>query len=440
MNHEKTYQAQITALSHDGRGIAHCNGKATFIDNALPGETVEFKYRRRHSRFDEGYSINILTAANSRATPQCSSYGICGGCSLQHLNSAAQISEKQKILENQLQHIGKVKPKHWLEPLCGPVWGYRHKARLGVRFVEKKSQLLIGFREKNNSQLITDMQRCEILHPHVGHAIELLKSMINQLENKRHIPQIEVAIGDATTALVIRHLQALSDSDIACLTQFAAQHNYHIYLQPNKMDSIHRLWPSTAPELLSYALSDFDLQLQFKPSDFTQINPYINRLMIKQALDLLALQPDDSVLDLFCGLGNFTLPIAKKCQQVLGIEGDKIMVQRAVHNAQHNHITNAKFICADLFTQPAISAWPMQQFTKIVLDPPRSGAIEIIPHLKQFAAQRIVYVSCNPATLARDAGEIVHKLNYRLSAVSVIDQFPHTSHVEAMALFEVGRS
>lgn len=435
MKTRSTHQAEITRLSHDGRGVAHCNGKTIFIDNALPGETVEYALLKRHKNFDEGAAVSVMNPSVQRVVPKCTSYSICGGCSFQHLASSAQIDEKQKVLAEQLKHIGGVTPLQWLEPLRGPSWGYRHKARLGVRYVEKKQQLFIGFREKYDSRLIADIKQCEILHPHVGHHVEKIKSIINELETKRHIPQIEIAIGDHVTALVIRHVLPLTDHDIKKLKELGQLHHYRIYLQPTNPSSIHCIWPESTPHLLSYYLDDYALEMQFHPSDFTQINPEINRQMVKLAIELLDCQPDDVIGDLFCGLGNFTLPLAKQCQQIFGIEGDPEMVQRAQHNARHNQIDNAQFHCTDLFNPTSLANFTLPELTKILLDPPRAGALEICQQIKQFNAQRIVYVSCNPATLARDAKEIVSH-NYQLTAAGIIDQFPHTSHVEAIALFE----
>lgn len=432
----QTREAHITHLSHDGRGIAHVDGKTTFIENALPDETVIFKYKKQHRRFDEGCVLEILKKSPQRVEPKCQAYTICGGCSLQHLDSTSQISHKQNALAEQLKHIGQVEPQRWLEPISGPIWGYRHKARIGVRYVEKKSQLLIGFRERNNPRLITDMNRCEILHPTVGYQIENIKALIESLDNMHEIPQIEVAIGDNATALIIRHLKIFNDSDLNKLKQFAATHNFHLYLQPGDLHSIHRIWPENGDDLLTYHLADEGVNLQFHPSQFTQINPEINRQMIQMARKLLDVKATDHVLDLFCGLGNFTLPIAKHCRSIIGIEGDTALVERAKQNAQNNQIQNAQFFTADLFQPLKKDLFDFSRTNKILLDPPRLGAKEICEVIHDFNPERIVYVSCDPATLSRDAGILVNKKHYQLSCVGVIDQFPHTRHVEAIALFE----
>lgn len=424
--------AQVTALSHDGRGIAHINGKTTFIENALPGETASFVYTRQHSKFDEGRAVEIMVASADRAEPRCPHFTICGGCSLQHMSSEAQIAHKQKMFLEQLQHFGKVQPEKILPPLTGPVWGYRHKARLGVKYVMKKNAVLVGFREKNNRYL-ADINQCEVLHPSVGHLIQPLKELITSLSVYQHIPQIEVAISENDTALIFRHLIDLSPEDKNKLIAFAKEHALRIYLQPNKPNPLQLLWPEDDRELLNYQLLDYDLNLQFHPTGFTQINTAINQKMIKQALELLALQSTDNVLDLFCGVGNFTLPIARYCNEVIGMEGDEELIARAQQNASDNVISNAHFYKTDL-TQP-LPISKIKNCNKLLLDPPRTGALEVVQQLKQLNIKRIVYVSCNPATLARDAGELVQQ-GYRLTHAGIMDMFPHTHHVEAMAVFE----
>lgn len=425
--------AKITALSHDSRGIAQINGKTIFIEGALPGEEVLFSYTKQRGKYDEGKIVEIITPSPERVTPLCQHFGICGGCAMQHLSSEAQLALKQKTLLEQLKHFGNIQPQKILPPLTGPAWAYRRKARLGVKYVIKKQTVLVGFREKNGRYL-ADIKRCEILHPSVGPKIHLLQTLINQLKGYNQIPQIEVAIGDEATALIFRHMTPLESSDITQLIAFGQTHNIHIYLQPSKPSSIHCIWPDVKLNRLYYRLPKYQLELGFHPTDFTQINAEINCQMIDQALNLLAPHANDRILDLFCGLGNFTLPIAQQCMEAIGVEGDLELVGRAQENAQRNNISNAYFHQADLTTDFNSANWTQGGFTKILLDPPRSGALEIVQTLSRWNAERIVYVSCNPATLARDAGELA-KQGYHLQCAGIIDMFPQTHHVEAMCLF-----
>lgn len=431
------FTTHIETLSHDGRGIAHIDGKTTFINNALINETVKIQYLRRHHRYNEANVVEVISPSPLRAEPQCPHTDICGACSLQHMQHDAQLEHKQKIFLEQFQHFGhiEIKPENLLPPITAPIWGYRRKARLSVRFVEKKEKLLVGFHEKNG-RYIAILERCEILHPSIGQLIMPLRTLIADLDNYRHIPQLEVAVGDDASALIIRHVQPLSQQDKEKIIAFAKQHHLHIYLQPKNIDSIHRLYPTEGRFELNYYLPHHDLELLFHPTDFIQINAAINTRLINTALELLELTPNDHVLDLFCGLGNFTLPIAKYCKQVVGIEGNKEMVTRAQNNAKHNHIENADFFVADLFQSLSDEPWTQQTFTKVMIDPPRSGALEIIQALPRFNPQRIVYVSCHPATLARDANELISHQGYRLTRTGIVDMFPHTKHMEAIAIFE----
>jgi 23S rRNA (uracil1939-C5)-methyltransferase len=422
----------ITALSHDGRGIAHVKNKITFIENALPGEKIAFVYTKQRGKFDEGKAVEIIEASVDRAVSLCAHFGVCGGCSLQHMTSEAQLAHKQKMLLEQLQHFGKVQPKELLTPLTGLNFGYRRKARLGVKYVAKKNKVLVGFREKNN-HFLADITQCETLHPSVGHLIQALQELITSLSIYQHIPQIEVAIDDQETALIFRHLVDIAEDDKNKLIDFAQDHKLRIYLQPNKPNPINLLWPQDGRELLSYQLPEFDVTLQFHPTGFTQINTEINRQMVKRAVELLELNKEDQVLDLFCGVGNFTLPIARHCATVIGIEGDAELIKQAQLNAQHNQITNANFYQMDL-TQPLPVA-KLINCNKLLLDPPRTGALEVVQQLTALKnIKRIVYISCNPATLARDTGELVQQ-GYRLLSAGIMDMFPHTHHVEAMAVF-----
>jgi len=428
-------ETTIESLSHDGRGVTTCKNKTTFVSGALPTEKVVCKIIRTHRRYNEAQAINIITAAPERTTPACAHYGICGGCSMQHVNVHAQVQLKQQALLDQLKHFGKVIPAEILPPIIGHPWGYRRKARLGVRYVTKKGKLLIGFREKFSNYL-ADIQACEVLHPSIGKHLVQLSTFIRSLSLYEQIPQIEIAVSDTVTALVIRHMASFTEADLAALCQFGSNNHFHIYLQPSSADSVHKIWPKDQHELLSYFLPDYQLEMQFHPLDFTQVNSEINREMIAQAIKLLDPQPTDTILDLFCGLGNFTLPIARFAKHVVGVEGSTQMVARATANAQHNNIHHAEFYAANLMEPSETAPWLKNRYDKILLDPPRTGAKEIIPLIANKFTQRIVYVSCNPATLARDAGELVYNHHYKLKKVGVINMFPHTSHIEAIALFE----
>ncbi|MCW5590188.1 MAG: 23S rRNA (uracil(1939)-C(5))-methyltransferase RlmD [Legionellales bacterium] len=428
------HTATIESLSHEGRGIAHIDQKIHFIDQALPGETVEFQLTRKHSRYNEGMAVNIINPAPERVSPRCEFYQLCGGCSLQHLSSPAQIELKQRVLLEMLKHIAKAQPQTLLPPLQCDTWGYRHKARLGAKYLLSKNTMLIGFRERNGRYL-ANMNSCEILEPRLGKRIHLLREFFDTFTAREHIAQLECAVSADTVALIIRHLRELTSEEINALTAFAKIHEFAIYLQPGKPDSIHKIYPDDDNELLSYRLDHFNLELFFHPTDFTQINPSLNPLMIEQALSLLDPKPDETILDLFCGLGNFTLPIATRAAKVIGVEGDPRMCVRATHNAAHNKLANTEFYAADLTQLHEKAPWFNENYAKILIDPPRSGAYEILEQFAQKPVQRIVYVSCNPATLARDAELLIHQQGYCLQAAGVMDMFAHTSHVEAMALF-----
>ncbi len=428
------FHTQIETLSHEGRGVAHINGKTTFIDNALPGESVEFHYTGRRSRFDEGIAENISSPSSDRVTPRCAYFGYCGGCSMQHISAAAQRSHKQHVLLEQFKHIGKLDIEHLLEPLTGPEWGYRQKARLAVKHVIKKGKTLVGFREKG-SPFVADISRCEVLHPAVGDRLEVLQELLGSLSIHDRVPQIEVAVTEETTALVFRHLAPFTDADIEKLQGFQQHYDIRIYLQPGGYDSVHRLG-ETHNEVMSYKLPDYELTLEFLPTDFTQINSEINRKMIRLALEHLAAGPEDKVLDLFCGIGNFTLPIAKFAGHITGIEGDAGLIARAKSNADSNNLSNVDLAVANLADENMDYAFMRSTYNKLMIDPPRTGAKEIIEALNFRSIKRIVYVSCNPATLARDARLLVHEQGYRLVHVGIMDMFPHTAHVESIAVFE----
>jgi len=422
----------VDDLSHDGRGVARLDGKAVFIDGALPGEDVEFVYTAKRRKHDEGRVHKVVKASLDRVEPRCLHAAICGGCSLQHMAPSAQISAKQQVLLDNLERIGDVQPKEVLAPLTGALWGYRYKARLGVRHVRKKGRVLVGFREKRSS-FLADLSACEVLHTDVGKHLYELAKLIQSLSISAQIPQIEVAMGDDDCALVFRVLEAPSSDDMQALKLFAQQHNFHVYLQPKGPDTVSLLWPQASD--LTYRLPAHDIALHFLPTDFTQINPDINRKMIDQALALLEPQANDAVLDLFCGLGNFTLPLARHVSSITGVEGDAALVERARGNAQVNDVKNAEFHVADLARLVGQESWLKTRYDKLLIDPPRSGAAEVMPYIGQLAPERIVYVSCHPGSLARDAGMLVNEQGYTLEAAGVMDMFPHTAHVESIALF-----
>jgi len=435
---QEPVSAKIESLSHEGRGIAHVKGKTVFVNGALPGEDALFQYKKQRPKYDEAHALEITNPAAERIDAKCEFFGICGGCSLQHMQHDFQIEHKQSVLMEQLTHIGKVKPKSVIPPLAGPQWGYRRKARLGVKYVEKKERVLVGFREKY-SPFIADMNRCEVLHPSVGTLIEPLQLLITELSLIKQIPQIEVAVGDDVVALIFRHLSDLTDEDKEKFKSFAEHHQVDIYLQSGGLDSVVPLEGST-PRQLSYELPEFDLTMNFLPIDFTQVNTEINRAMVPRALELLEVNSEDRVLDLFCGIGNFTLPLARKAAIVLGIEGEHGLVERAKQNAKLNNISNVEFRAIDLaneqlFDEMLSEDFLKGEFNKLLLDPARNGAREVIEKMNLKLVEKIVYVSCNPATLARDAGILVNDKDFKLEQAGIMDMFPHTTHVESIAVF-----
>ena len=435
MKKNQTAEVEITDLSHDGRGVARIDGKAVFVRGALTGERATVRIVRRKRSFDEAEVETLHSRSSDRVEPRCAHFGQCAGCSLQHLAPAAQIAAKQRVLAENFERIGKVAPERWLPPLSDSPWGYRRKGRLSVRNVEKKGRVLVGFRE-TNPRYVADVRRCEVLHPALGTKIEALGDMLGTLEAAAQIPQIEFAAGDRTMALVIRHLVPLVEADRARLVEFAREHGFAIYLQPGGLDSVHPLWPE-APSL-SFSLPDADVTLAFEPLDFVQVNGGMNRRMIAHALELLQPESGDHVLDLFCGLGNFTLPVARQVARVEGVEGDNDLVRRAAANAQANGIENAGFHMANLFEDHRKASWARASWDKLLLDPPRAGADKVLQYLPGKSTHRVVYVSCHPGSLARDAQILVEQHGFRLSAAGVMDMFPHTAHVESIALFERG--
>jgi len=430
---KEPFEAQIEDLSHDGRGVATHLDKKVFIHGALPGEKVEARLTNRRRSYDEGETLAIIESSPDRVEPRCPYFGQCGGCSLQHLDPQKQIEAKHRALTQNLERIGKVKPEMFWEPLTGPQWGYRRKARLSVRYVHKKERVLVGFRERYG-RFVADMRSCEVLDQRIAGQLESLAGLIYSMEARRAIPQIEVACGDADCALVFRHLEPLVDEDLAKLRAFAVESGIAVLLQPSGPASIHCLEPASVN--LEFSVPEFDINLAFGPSDFIQVNTGMNRRMIHRAMELLELTAGERVLDLFCGLGNFTLPMARKAGTVVGIEGDSGLVRRAGENAERNGLDNALFHAADLNEDPGSAPWLKQPYDKVLVDPPRSGAEFILPHVAASGASRVVYVSCHPASLARDAGILVHQHGFRLSGAGVMDMFPHTGHVESIALFE----
>lgn len=428
--------ASIDNLAHDGRGIAHVDGKTLFIMGGLPGETVKFRYISVQPRFAEGIVTEIVNPAPDRVTPRCPHFSLCGGCSMQHVAQNAQLAWKQAVVLEQLQHFGQVQPAALMPPLYGTPWGYRRKARLGARYVAKKNGVLIGFREQLSHRL-ADLRQCDVLHPSIGEQILALREMVTQLTVCQHVPQIEIAVGDTQTACVLRHLLPLTAADRQHLCAFAETHGLQFFLQPQGTDSVTALYPADLPlASLNYCLPTENVCIQFTPLDFVQINSDVNRQMVPQALAWLDLQSDDNVLDLFCGLGNFTLPIARRVAQVTGVDSDEQLLLRAQMNAERQAIDNTHYYLADLATAQLPQVWMQAPYNKLLLDPPRAGALEIIRTLSFTKIQRIVYVSCNPATLARDAGELVHRKGFRLTQLGIMDMFTHTAHIETMALFE----
>ncbi len=433
--------AIIESLDQEGRGVAHVEGKTIFIDGALPNEKVTFQSHQIKASYEVANVVEVLKQSNQRVTPKCVHFGRCGGCKLQHLDFAAHVAAKQRLLENDLWHIGKVKAENMLPPLFGPTWGYRHKARLSVKYVQKKQRVLVGFIEKGTN-FVADMNSCEVLVPEVSALIEPLQHLILQLSLKDKIPQIELAVGEpvngqSVIVLILRILEALNAQDEALLKAFAEQHAVQIWTQTKGPDTIKPFYPLNVPQL-QYSLPEFGLTYPFKPNEFTQVNPQINQVMIRRAMQLLQPQAGERIADFFCGIGNFTLPIARSGAQVLGLEGLENLVERAHESADLNNISNVQFGVSDLFKMTPEALTGLGHFDKWLIDPPRDGAFELVKSLDATnSPQRIVYVSCNPATLARDAGTLVNEKGYLLKAAGVINMFPHTAHVESIALFEL---
>ncbi|MDP2751438.1 MAG: 23S rRNA (uracil(1939)-C(5))-methyltransferase RlmD [Rhodocyclaceae bacterium] len=426
----------IESLDYEGRGIAHVEGKTIFVDNALPGELVECEVYKKKTSYEQANATRILRASSERITPHCAHFGLCGGCSQQHMGTATQVATKQRVLEDALWHIAGLKPDEISPPIIGESFGYRLRARLSARYVQKKGGALVGFREKHSSYVAV-MDSCAVLPPQVSSLIPALKTLFALLSAPERLPQIEVAVGENKTALVLRHLAPLTLDDEDQLRRFADTHHISWYLQSGGPDTTIPLNPTESASLL-YTLPDFGITLSFSPTEFTQVNLGINRMLVRRAMTLLNPQPDDRIGDLFCGLGNFSLPIARLGANVLGIEGSQSMVQRAQENAQRNALASrCEFRMDNLFKATPESFAALGHFDKLLIDPPRDGAMEIVKSLlTESAPQRIVYVSCNPATLARDAEVLVNTKGYTLRSAGIACMFPHTSHVESIALFE----
>ena len=421
----------IEGIAEGGKGIARVNGKTLFVAAALTGETVSVSITRRHASYDEAVVTEVLDASAQRQQPPCEFFQQCGGCSLQYQLPAAQIVDKQTILLEQLSRIGRVQPEQVAPPLSGDPWGYRGKARLAVRYSGAKKRVLVGFRSLQGNG-VAEMDHCLILDPRVSALITPLAEMMNELEGRERMPQIEVATDSHTVVLVFRHIERLSEQDRQILREFGDAHRLRVMLQPAGVDSIHILPPDSA-DALGYQLPGEQVEIKYFPHQFIQVNGKMNIRMIAQAMQWLDVEQSDRVADLFCGVGNFTLPLARRAARVFGIEGEGDLVKQARSNAQLNNLANVEFRQHDLFTR---FGKEFGQFNKLLLDPPRSGAKLICENIEQLQPQRIVYVSCNPATLARDAHILVGQKGYRLVRAGVIDMFPHTSHVESMALFE----
>jgi 23S rRNA (uracil1939-C5)-methyltransferase len=437
---------KIESLDLEGQGVAHnAEGKVVFVDGALPGEEVQVQVHRKKNNWEQASMTALRRESSQRVVPRCPHFGVCGGCKMQHLHLGAQIATKQRALEDALWHLGKVKPEQVLRPIEGPAWGYRYRARLSVRHVAKKGKVLVGFHERKSSY-VADMDSCEVLPPHVSALLPRLSTLIASMDQRDRLPQIELAVGSQVTALVLRHLEPLSSGDLAKLREFASEHGIQWWLQPKGPDTVHRM--DTAGPALDYTLPEFGITMPFKPTDFTQVNHQINGVLVSRALRLLGAQAHERVIDWFCGLGNFTLPLATQALEVLGLEGSEALVARSRENAAANGLSaKTSFVARNLFEITPQDLAGYGRADKWLVDPPREGAFALAKALADLhndpglvptfeAPARIVYVSCNPATLARDAGLLVHQAGYRCTAAGAVNMFPHTAHVESLAVFD----
>ncbi|KVE32997.1 23S rRNA (uracil(1939)-C(5))-methyltransferase RlmD [Burkholderia sp. TSV86] len=437
----------IDSLDMEARGVGRAvdengePGKVIFVEGALPGERVTYSSFRRKPSYEQAQVVDIVRASVMRAQPKCAFFGTCGGCSMQHLDTRAQVAIKQRVLEDNLWHLAKLRSETMFSPIHGPSWGYRYRARLTVRHVAKKGGVLVGFHERKSSY-VADMTSCEVLPPHVSALLVPLRRLVEGLSIRDRMPQIELAVGSSVTALVLRVLEPINAGDEALLREFADMHRVQFWLQPKGPDTVAPFYPLDVE--LDYTLPEFGIRMPFKPTDFTQVNHQINRVLVGRALRLLAPARSDRVLDLFCGIGNFTLPLARLAREVVGIEGSDALTTRALANAKANGVDgHTSFACRNLFDVTADDIRALGAFDKFLIDPPREGALAVSKALAEIAQSgagplpaRIVYVSCNPSTLARDAGLLVHEAGYRLKGAGVVNMFPHTSHVESIALFE----
>ena len=456
--------AEVVALTHEGEGIVRA-GKTVFVAGALPGETVTFERTRKHRQHDEGKLLEVLRPAPDRVAPRCAHFGVCGGCALQHLAPEAQVALKEKELQDNLARVARVEPRAWLPPVRGPVWGYRRRARLGAKYVPKKGKVVVGFRERL-APYVADVMHCDVLAPPVGALIQPLGELLGALDIRQHVPQIEVSVADNATALVLRVLRTPTEQDLAKLREFATRHGLRWFLQSGGLDSVVELTrdgpvttpsdtdlvtdvatresgptlstpqPALASPQLSYHLPDFGLELDFTPTDFVQVNAAVNQALVARAVELLHPTRESRVLDLYCGLGNFTLALAKSAGHIVGVEGEAGLVERARHNARRNGLANAEFHVGDLSKPMDLPAgWLRGPYTHVLLDPPRVGAVpEMLAAIARLAPERVLYVSCHPGSLARDLGILVHEHGFTLEAAGVVDMFPHTAHVESLAL------
>ncbi len=426
-------EATVVALTHDGEGIVR-DGKAAFIPGALPGEKVRFERVSRRRQHDGGKLIEVLESSPERVEPRCAHFGVCGGCALQHLSPEAQLALKQTELRDNLQRVARIECGQWLAPLGGPAWGYRRRARLGAKYVPKKGKVVVGFRERM-APYVADLTHCEVLSAPLGDWLQPLSELIGALDIRQQVPQIEVAAADNGVALVFRVLAAPTAEDLDRFRAFAARHGARIHLQPGGLGSVEALSPPEPPRPLYYELPRFGVRLEFEPTDFVQVNAEVNRALVSRAVELLAPTPASSVLDLYCGLGNFTLALARFAGRAVGVEGEAALVERARHNARRNEIDTAEFHVADL-SQPLApqTPWLAERYTHILLDPPRVGAREMLGTVARLKPSRVVYISCHPGSLARDLGALVHEYGFTLEAAGVVDMFPHTAHVESIAV------
>jgi 23S rRNA (uracil1939-C5)-methyltransferase len=434
--------ADVVGLTHEGEGIVR-SGKTAFIAGALPGETVSFERTRKHRQHDEARLLEVLRPSAERITPRCAHFGVCGGCALQHLAPEAQLSLKEKELRDNLERVARVECRSWLPPLRGPVWGYRRRARLGAKYVPKKGKVVVGFRERL-APYVADVTQCHVLAEPVGTLVQPLAEVLGGLEIRQHVPQVEVAVADNATALVLRVLRTPGEQDRGKLREFAVRHGLRLYLQSGGLDSVEELTarsgdggvcsaPPAAP--LNYTLPAFDLTLELAPTDFIQVNAVLNQSLVSRAVELLRPTRESSVLDLYCGLGNFTLALARSADYVAGVEGEPGLVARARQNALRNGLTNVEFHAGDLSKPGLAAGWLGRAYTHVLLDPPRVGAAaEMLAAIARIAPERVLYVSCHPGSLARDLGILVHEHGFNLESAGVVDMFPHTAHVESMAL------